>query len=110
MPTAVTAVALDWLALVDGSRWVARSWQATGGSFRQLNSAARWASLSQEVRVPLGAVRSRVLLSQDSITAGPAGVEVVKFRTSFAGKPDTIETLSLAREGGRWRVVGYYIG
>ena len=41
--------------------------------------------------------------------APPAGVEVVKFRTSFANKADVIETVSLAREGSDWRVVGIYL-
>ena len=107
--TEASAAAWAWLALVDASRW-AESWDGTGGSFRELNTGESWAAISQKVRVPLGAVRSRTLVGQDSVPAGPAGIEVIKFRTSFAAKPDTIETLSMAREGGRWKVVGYYIG
>jgi hypothetical protein len=34
----------------------------------------------------------------------------VKFRTSFANKADVVETVSLDREGGTWRVVGITIG
>lgn len=107
--TDASKAARAWLALVDESRW-AESWEGTGGSFRELNTGASWAAISQKVRVPLGAVRARVLVGQDSVPAGPAGIEVIKFRTSFAAKPDTIETISLAREGGGWKVVGYYIG
>jgi hypothetical protein len=59
--------------------------------------------------VPLGAVQSRALLSQESVPAPPSGMTVVKFRTSFAAKADAVETVSLAREDGGWRVVGYYI-
>jgi DNA-binding CsgD family transcriptional regulator len=106
--SAVAASAQDWLALVDQGRWQ-DSWAATAGSFRSLNTSQVWASLSQKVRVPLGAVQSRVLLSQDSVPAPPHGVEVLKFRTSFANKPNAVETVSLAEEDGRWRVVGYYI-
>ena len=57
----------------------------------------------------LGAVISRTALSQESVPAPPAGVEVVKFRTSFANKADVIETVSLAREGSDWKVVGIYL-
>ena len=106
--SAVTASAQAWLALVDQGRWD-ESWAATAASFRSLNTSKVWASTSERVRVPLGAVRSRVLLSQDTVPAPPNGVEVLKFRTSFANKPDAVETLSLAREDGSWRVVGYFV-
>ena len=106
--SAVAASAQAWLALVDQGRWE-ESWAATASSFKSLNTSKLWASTSEQVRVPLGAVRSRVLLSEDSVPAPPNGVEVLKFRTSFANKPSAVETLSLAREDGSWRVVGYYI-
>jgi hypothetical protein len=35
---------------------------------------------------------------------------VVKFRTNFANKADVLETVTLDREGGLWRVVGVMIG
>ncbi|MFD1610882.1 DUF4019 domain-containing protein [Sphingomonas tabacisoli] len=106
--SAVAASAQSWLALVDQGRWE-ESWAATASSFRSLNTTELWASTSQKARVPLGAVRSRVLLSQESVPAPPNGVEVLKYRTSFANKPNAVETLSLALEDGSWRVVGYYI-
>jgi hypothetical protein len=106
--SAVTASAQAWLALVDQGRWE-ESWAATASPFRSLNTSKIWASTSEKVRAPLGAVQSRVLLSQDSVPAPPNGVEVLKFRTSFANKPSAEETLSLAQEDGSWRVVGYYI-
>ncbi len=100
--------ARQWLALVDGSRWN-ESWAATAASFRASNTVEAWADASRGARVPLGAVRSRALLSQDSVPAPPSGMTVVKFHTSFAAKADAVETVSLAREDGAWRVVGYYI-
>ena len=104
----VERAARDWLALEDGARW-RESWNATGKSFRELNTLERWTEVAQKVRTPLGAVISRVTISQDRVPAPPAGVQVVKFRTSFANKADALETVSLAREGGSWRVVGIYI-
>lgn len=105
---AVATSARAFLELGDQGRWD-ESYAATGSSFRRMNTAQVWASVSEKVRVPLGAVRSRVLLSQESVPAPPNGVEVVKFRTSFANKPNAVETVSLAREDGTWRVVGIYI-
>jgi DNA-binding CsgD family transcriptional regulator len=106
--TAVATSARNWLALVDAFRWE-DSWAGTTASFRKTNTTKVWADVSKEARVPLGAVRTRVLISQDSVPAPPAGIQVLKFKTSFANKPEAIEKLSLAKEEGEWRVVGYYI-
>lgn len=104
----VVRSAREWLVLGDQGRWK-DSWLATASSFRKLNTAEQWADVAEKVRVPLGAVVSRTALSQESVPAPPAGVEVVKFRTSFANRADVIETVSLAREGSDWKVVGIYI-
>jgi len=104
----VVRSARAWLVLGDQGRWK-DGWLATATSFRTANSAERWAEVQEQVRVPLGKVVSRTALSQESVPAPPAGVEVVKFRTSFANKADVIETVSLARDGSDWRVVGIYL-
>ena len=104
----VVDAARQWLALVDQEQWDA-SYQATAAAFRELNTAQVWASASEQARVPLGAMISRILISQENLPAPPYGYEVVKFRTHFANKTDAVETVSLDREGGRWRVVGVTI-
>lgn len=104
----VPDTARAFLTLVDQGRWV-DSYRLTGTAFRKLNSQKVWADTSEQVRVPLGAVVSRSFLSQQNLPAPPAGYEVVKFRTSFANKADAVETVSLDREGGLWRVVGVII-
>ena len=106
--SAAVRSARDWLVLGDQGRWK-DGWLATATSFRKLNTAERWAAVAEKVRLPLGAVVSRTALSQESVPAPPAGVEVVKFRTSFTNRADVIETVSLAREGSDWKVVGIYI-
>jgi DNA-binding CsgD family transcriptional regulator len=106
--SAAATSARQWLALVDAYRWE-DSWAGTTASFRKQNTTKVWADVSKEVRVPLGAVRSRLLVSQDSVPAPPAGIQVLKFKTSFANKTEAVEKLSLAKEDGAWRVVGYYI-
>jgi DNA-binding CsgD family transcriptional regulator len=106
--SAVVQSTRRWLALVDAFDWP-QSWQATGQSFRTLNTAALWKTVSLKVRVPFGAVQSRTFISEDDVPTPPLGNKVVKFRTRFAGKGEAVETLALVREGGDWRVVGYYI-
>jgi DNA-binding CsgD family transcriptional regulator len=105
----VVQAARQWLVLVDEGRW-SDSWNATGQSFKQLNTSDKWASVSEEVRPPLGRVISRTANGQESVPAPPYGYQMVRFRTNFANRPDASETLTLAREGGSWKVVGYRIG
>lgn len=106
--SAAVQSARQWLALVDASKWQ-ESFLATTRSFQSLNTVATWQSASQSARVPLGAVLSRRLISEQSVPAPPNGVQVVRFKSSFANRREAIETLSLAREGENWKVAGYYI-
>jgi hypothetical protein len=75
-----------------------------------LNTSETWASLSAEVRPPLGEVLSRTATGQEEIPAPPYGYQLVKFRTTFAHRGETTETVTLEREGEAWKVVGYLIG
>ena len=106
---AVLDTARNWLALLDEGRWD-ESYRMTGASFRKLNTVQIWAATSEKVRAPLGAVISRTLASQENLPAPPSGYEVVKFRTRFANKAEAVETVTLDREDGGWRVVGVTIG
>ncbi|WP_156254988.1 helix-turn-helix domain-containing protein [Sandarakinorhabdus oryzae] len=103
--SAPVTAARQFLALVDARDWDG-SWNATGQAFKALNSSAKWAEVAAKVHGPLGAPSGRTLVSAEYAPAPPYGYWVVKFRSRFAGKPDTIETLSLAQEGDAWRVVG----
>jgi DNA-binding CsgD family transcriptional regulator len=106
--SSASQAALQWLALVDAGNWP-ESWAATASSFRRNNTVEAWQSASLTARVPLGRVLSRSLTSEESIPAPPAGLQLVRFRTSFANRPEAVETLSLSREGEGWRVAGYFI-
>jgi DNA-binding CsgD family transcriptional regulator len=106
----VVDTARQWLALLDQSNWD-ESYRATGASFRALNTPQVWAAASETARRPLGAMISRTFLSEENLPAPPSGYEVVKFRTRFANNnAETVETVTLDREDGRWRVVGVTIG
>lgn len=106
---AVVDAARHFLELGDQSRWD-DGYRATGRAFRTLNTSTVWATASERVRTPLGAMIARVLISQDDVPAPPNGFQVVKFRTQFANKADAVETVSLDREDGGWRVVGVTVG
>lgn len=104
----VTRAARDWLALVDAGRWE-ESWRGTSAQFRSLNSIEAWTSASEEMRRQVGAMQSRTDLSVESVPVPPAGAEMVRFRTRFANRPDAVETVTLAREDGAWKIVGVWV-
>ena len=100
--------ARGFLALVDAGDW-SRSYAATAGNFRKVNSEALWADSSRQVYPPLGALRDRKLAGVDFAPTPPDGSWIVKFQSSFANRPHTVETLSLVREDGAWKVAGIFV-
>lgn len=100
--------ARQWLALVDANDWT-ESWTRTGTAFRSLNTQTAWADASQRMRATFGALRSREPIGAEDVPAPPAGYAMVKFRARFANQAEAVERLSLVREGGAWRVVGYTV-
>ena len=106
--SAAVDTARSWLALVDAGKWQ-ESFAATTRSFQTSNTVQMWQSASEQARVPLGAMLSRTAISDHNVPAAPAGVRAVRFRTDFANKAGAIETVSLVREGGEWRIAGIYI-
>jgi DNA-binding CsgD family transcriptional regulator len=113
-PAAATAeaapvtAARQFLAMVDANDWDG-SWNAVGQSMKALNTRAVWTEVSTKVRAQFGAPISRALISTEFAPAPPNGYWVVKFRARYANKADATEILSLADEGGNWRVVGITI-
>ncbi|HIV76737.1 MAG TPA: DUF4019 domain-containing protein [Candidatus Sphingomonas excrementigallinarum] len=107
-PAAVEA-AQRFVQLIDQSRW-ADSYRLTTTSFRKLNTEQVWAVTSEQVRAPLGKTVSRTLLSEDDIPAPPAGYRTVRFNTRFGTSAPVVETVTLEREDGEWRVAGIYVG
>ncbi|QCB36803.1 DUF4019 domain-containing protein [Sphingobium sp. PAMC28499] len=104
----VVDAARQWLALIDQDKW-AESYRGTGSAFQKLNTVQVWTEVSQTMRGRFGTLQSRSLLSQEELPAPPHGYEVVKFRASYANQAQAIETVTLDRENGAWRVVGVTI-
>ncbi|UYH54669.1 DUF4019 domain-containing protein [Qipengyuania sp. SS22] len=105
---ALEAAARNWLALGDAGDWQA-GYDTAGDSFRSANSVARWAAASEQARVPLGAVVARNLATIRYLNAPPHGYREVTFHTRFAKKSDAVETVTLVKEDGQWKVVGILI-
>jgi hypothetical protein len=106
------AAARDWLVLTDAGNATA-SYGAAGEKYRAALTPDQWTKALASVRTPLGAVVQRTFANGQ--TGKPQGAPdgeyaMVVFRTAFANKTDTAETLTLEREpDGKWRVIGYSI-
>ena len=100
--------ALQWLALVDGEDWTG-AWTETGQSFRRNNTVEGWTAAATGVRAKYGTTSGRNLISSEWVPAPPSGYRIVKFRTMTSKQGVITETLSLAEEGGTWKVVGIVI-
>jgi hypothetical protein len=114
-PAAVSpeaAVAGSWLEVLDTQKWV-QSWEGTGKLFRSKLTQDQWAKIAQAVREPLGAVQSRTIIGatkSQSLPGAPDGeYQVLQYRTVFANKASSVETVVLVREGDQWKIVGYFI-
>lgn len=105
----VVAMARNWLALLDQSRWD-ESYRATAPAFQKLNTLQVWTKASEHARVPLGAMLSRSFISQQDVPTPPSGYQMVKFRTRFANRTEAVETVTLERDHGGWRVAGVTVG
>ena len=103
----------SWLELTDRGDALA-SWSAAGKQFQNAITADKWADSLKQVRPPLGEVVGRTLLSTEFTTSFPGAPDgdyvLLVFRSSFAKKIDSGETVTLEHEAdGAWRVIGYLI-
>ena len=106
--------AREWLAKTDKVD-AAASYDAAGTKFKEAVTGDKWAEALQKARGPLGALDQRSIL-QTSFDkklpdGGPEGeYALIQYRTAFAKKADSVETITLEREkDGVWRVIGYFI-
>ena len=87
------AAARQWLELGDSGD-IEAAYALTATNFREANTLEMWTGAAIQVRVLLGAVRSRHMISAQ-MPPTPQGYVVVKYRTDFANRAGVVETLSL---------------
>jgi hypothetical protein len=111
---AVQNAARDWLARTDKLD-AAGSFEAAGAKFREPLTVEQWTDALAKARAPLGAVVQRTVVEAafDRIK-NESGAEdelaVVRYRTAFANKVASSESVTLTRDAdGTWRVIGYFI-
>ncbi|MFW2449020.1 MAG: DUF4019 domain-containing protein [Qipengyuania pacifica] len=104
----VESAARAWLEAGDAGD-VQKAFDMAGESFRKVNTGAGFADATRQARVPLGAVISRELSEIRYLNAPPHGFKEVVFTTRFANRERAVETVTLQKEGGAWKVVGIMI-
>lgn len=105
--SAPASAARNWLTLVDSQDWEA-SYAAAGKVFQEPNTVASWQRASELARSPLGAVMAREVVQVEEI-ASPEAYVLVRFKTDFENRQGVIESVTLQRENGVLKVVGYFI-
>ena len=102
------AAARRFVEHIDAGDWRA-SYDATSDAFRQSNTLEVWSTVSQQVRAPLGALVSRSLKGVE-MPPTPQGYRIVTFDTRFADRDEqAVETISMVREDGAWKVAGIFV-
>jgi hypothetical protein len=101
-----------WLAVVDAKDYP-KSWKTAAELFQSGVSEARWDGMVQGIRDKLGPLKSRAFQAAkltDTLPSMPKGdYAIVRFQTAFANENDTIESITLVAEHGKWKVGGYFI-
>jgi hypothetical protein len=109
---AAVSAAREWLALADAKEYK-KSWQEAAPFFKEHVKENQWEDQISAVRGPLGRVESRELLGAQFTTTLPGAPEgeyvVIQFKTAFADKPESVETITPMKADGSWRVSGYFI-
>jgi uncharacterized protein DUF4019 len=110
---AAQKAARDWLAITDNADALA-SWNAAGAKFKEAMSVKQWDTSLKQARAPFGALGQRAALSTSfsrKLDGAPEGdYALIQFRTTFANKIDSRETVTLERDAdGAWLVIGYVI-
>ena len=102
----------DWLQLIDAGEYD-KSWQQADHFFKAQLSSGKWQQALTRVRSPLGKVLKRQQHSSKSYTSLPGVPDgeylVLTFNTQFERKAKATETLTLSKQSGDWRAIGYFI-
>lgn len=109
---ASSLVAREWLEIVDAENYF-QSYQLTDNAFKDVLTAPQWEDALNNIRLPFGRVvwRSEIKRKEmNSIPGWPRGEYItIEFNTKFEMSNAIIETVTLSRNSGEWRPIGYFI-
>ncbi|MCE5266291.1 MAG: DUF4019 domain-containing protein [Planctomycetaceae bacterium] len=102
-----------WLVLVDQGQY-ARGWESAASYLKEAAERRDFVQKLGDTRKPLGAVKSRTLVSKSYTTNPPGEPEgqyvILRYKTAFERKAATEETITVRLEKDKkWRVWRYTI-
>jgi Protein of unknown function (DUF4019) len=105
-------VAEGWLAILDQGSY-GEAWDRSSALSQKAGPRAGFVTTLQQVRQPLGPVRSRALRSASYETTLPGIPDgdyvVLQYDTTYTTRGASVETVTLTLEGGVWKPAGYFI-
>jgi hypothetical protein len=106
------AAAEQWVTLVDAGKFD-EAWKAAAPTFRSGVTSEDWSKKIREAREPLGAASGRRLAAtrfSETLPGAPdAHYVVATYATDFANRKAASETIVTVKDGGGWKVAGYWI-
>jgi hypothetical protein len=101
-----------WLVLIYDNDY-SQSWDNAASLFQNAISKEEWTEQLSGIVPPLGQVISRDVISSDyhnTLPGAPDGEYIViRFKTAFENKSESIETVTQIKDGDQWKVSGYFI-
>ena len=106
---AAMTAAKAWLALVDAGDYQ-QSWLTANKTLKEQSEKEEWANYLKAIRGPLGKVIRRSVTRSRTVSqiqGMPDGEYFqVQFEVKFLNKSG-MERMTVAKEGGSWKVAGY---
>lgn len=102
-----------WLAAIDAGRY-GQSWDSAAANMQESVARAKWETMLEAARAPLGTVIHRKVRSASFariVPDAPAGEYlVIQYDTRFENRPLGTELVTPMRDrDGKWRVSSYVI-
>ena len=109
---AAVPAAEQWLELLDDGEFD-EAWDQAASYLKGVASKESFLPTLRVVRDSVGAVRSREVESATFHTSMPGAPDgeyvIIRFKTAYRNKADTIETVTPMKEkDGKWKVSGYF--
>ena len=109
---AAKTAALQWLGELDAGHYAA-TWTEASPLFQQRVPEKKWINAVSEVMASLGKLKVRNFkraIRKQHLPGAPNGnYIVVQFSSTFAHRPNAIETVTPMLSDGKWKVSGYYV-
>lgn len=109
---AAVTEAQQWVQLVDAGDY-SQSWEAAARTFRSVVTVEQWIEAIGSVRKKFGINTGRELSAATFTKTLPGAPEgeyvVIQYSADFAERSDVVETLTVVREDGKWKTVGYFM-